>query len=309
MANVLSDTKRQQVLALGRLGWTLRRIETALGVRRETASAYLKAAGIEVRAERRRLLPANPASEVSTDLSGAKPASCAPVSTDSTLLPAAAPGSFTGPAPPPPPGRALSASACEAYREVVEEALHQGRNAMAIYQDLVTYHGFGGRYPSVRRFVRKLRGASAVEACAVIQTPPGEEGQVDYGSGPMVREAQTGKYRRTRLFVLTLGCSRKAVRLLAFKSSARIWAELHERAFRRLGAVPKVVVLDNLKEGVLRPEWYDPELNPLYRDVLAHYGVTALPCRIGDPAARARSSGALATLSARRSKACGSSRW
>ena len=49
MANVLSDTKRQQVLALGRLGWPLRRIEDATGVRRETASAYLKAAGIAVR--------------------------------------------------------------------------------------------------------------------------------------------------------------------------------------------------------------------------------------------------------------------
>jgi hypothetical protein len=67
------------------------------------------------------------------------------------------------------------------------------------------------------------------------------------------------------------------------RSSARIWAELHEQAFRRLGGVPRVVVLDNLKEGVLRPDWYDPTLNPLYRDVLAHYGVTALPCRVADP--------------------------
>ena len=47
MTNILSDDKRQEVLALGRLGWTLRRIEQATGVRRETASAYLKAAGIE----------------------------------------------------------------------------------------------------------------------------------------------------------------------------------------------------------------------------------------------------------------------
>ena len=31
-----------------------------------------------------------------------------------------------------------------------------------------------------------------------------EEAQVDYGDGPMVRDPQTGKYRRTRLFVLTL---------------------------------------------------------------------------------------------------------
>jgi hypothetical protein len=45
MANVLEDEKKQQVLALGRLGWSLRRIEEATGVRRETASAYLKAAG------------------------------------------------------------------------------------------------------------------------------------------------------------------------------------------------------------------------------------------------------------------------
>ena len=46
MANILGDDTQQQVLALGRLGWPLRRIEAATGVRRETASAYLKAAGI-----------------------------------------------------------------------------------------------------------------------------------------------------------------------------------------------------------------------------------------------------------------------
>ena len=49
MANILSDEKKQQVIALGRLGWTLRRIEAATGVRRETAGAYLKAAGLAVR--------------------------------------------------------------------------------------------------------------------------------------------------------------------------------------------------------------------------------------------------------------------
>ena len=117
----------------------------------------------------------------------------------------------------------------------------------------------------------------------MITTAPGEESQVDYGDGPMVRHPVSGKYRRTRLFVLTLGCSRKSVRLLVWQSSAQIWAELHERAFRRLGGTTRVVVLDNLKEGVLTPDIYDPALNPLYRDVLAHYGVVALPCRVGDP--------------------------
>jgi hypothetical protein len=62
-----------------------------------------------------------------------------------------------------------------------------------------------------------------------------------------------------------------------------MWAELHERAFRRLGGTVKVIVLDNLREGVLTPDVYDPAINPLYRDVLAHYSVVALPCRVGDP--------------------------
>ena len=154
---------------------------------------------------------------------------------------------------------------------------------MAIWQDLVSDHGFPGGYETVKRFVRKLRGSELPEAVGIILTASGEEAQVDYGSGPMVRDPQSGKYRRTRLFVLTLGYSRKSVRLLVWRSSSRVWAELHEQAFRRLGGCPRVVVLDNLREGVIAADIYDPILNPLFRDVLAHYGVVALPCRIQDP--------------------------
>ena len=155
--------------------------------------------------------------------------------------------------------------------------------AMAIWRDLVDDHGFPAQYASVRRFVVKLRGQRTPEAHPVIVTLPGEEGQVDYGDGPMVRHPSTRKYRRTRLFVFTLGYSRKSVRLLTFASSTRRWCELHEETFRRLGGAVKVVILDNLREGVLTPDIYDPALNPLYRDLLAHYGVVALPCRVGDP--------------------------
>jgi transposase len=262
VSNVLSEEKKQQVIALGRLGWSLRRIQRATQIRRETAAGYLKAAGIPVRP------PggwgrgqAKPAIEVSTD----PEAGNRPVEAD------------------PRPGRSPSASACEPYREIIEAALSKGRNAVAIYQDLVDTQGFAARYASVKRFVRKLRGVPTPEARVVIVTAPGEEGQVDYGSGPMVRDPFTGKYRRTRLFVLTLGHSRKAIRLLVFRSSSHVWAELHEKAFRRLGGATRVVVLDNLREGVLAPDIYDPSLNPLYRDVLKHYGVVALPCRVQDP--------------------------
>ena len=275
MSNVLSNDKRQQVVTLGRLGWSLRRIEEATQVRRETASVYLKAAGVAVRGRGRppggRAKPAISV-RVSTDPSLPKPATTAGVSTDSVLV-----GAMVE------PGRAPSASVCEPFREVIVEALSRGRNGMAIWQDLVDDHGFRGRYASVKRFVVKLRDHTLVEARVVITTAPGEEGQVDYGEGPMVRDVASDKYRRTRLFVLTLGYSRKSVRLIVPRSSAQIWAELHERAFRRLGGSVRWIVLDNLAEGVLTPDIYDPALNPLYRDVLAHYGVVALPCRVRDP--------------------------
>ena len=282
MSNVLEHTTQQQILALGRLGWTLSRIEATTGVRRETISGYLKAAGIPVRGRGRPSeskpkpaisppgvstdsRPPKPASsgELSTDVGPANPATRAEVSTDSGVVPR--------------PGRAPRASACEPYRELIVEARGRGRNAMALWQDLVDGHGFPARYASVRRFVVALGGRTPTDARVVITTAPGEEGQVDYGDGPMVRHPTTGKYRRTRLFVLTLGYSRKSIRLLVWQSSAQTWAELHERAFRRLGGTVRVIVLDNLKEGVLTPDIYEPALNTIYRDVLAHYGLVALP--------------------------------
>ena len=187
MSNVLDEEKQQQIRALGYLGWTLRRIEQATGVRRETVGAYLRSAGIPVRARGGRPAvwpPANPATtpEVSTDPAPSNPATSTGVSTDSA--PSCAPG----------------ASACEPYRELIVDALGRGRNAVAIWQDLVDDHGFPARYASVRRFVVHLRGTMPAEARVVITTAPGEEGQVDYGGdGPMVRDPSTA--------AITSGCA------------------------------------------------------------------------------------------------------
>ena len=279
----MSEEQKQQVIALGRLGWSLRRIQRETGIRRETISVYLKEAGVALRPPRGRRIRAKPASragEVTPDSTPAKPASeAAEVTPDSGAESAGG----TDAKAEPKPGRSPSASACEPYGETIEVGLLKGRNAKAIWQDLVDTYGFTGAYQSVKRFIRKVRGKQSPEACGVIETAPGEEIQVDYGTGPMVRDAPRGKYRRTRLFVLTLGYSRKSVRLLVFGSSSQTWAELHEKAFRRLGGVTRVVVLDNLREGVLQPDLYDPTVNPLYRDLLQHYNVVALPCRVRDP--------------------------
>jgi len=291
MGNVLERTKQEQVIALGRLGWSLRKIEAATGVRRETAGGYLRSAGIAIRTPGGwgRKAPAKAALSVTTGSASSKPANEVITGfSPSRQAEDAKPANevITGFLPEmrlPEQGGKRPCGASEAYRELIELELSRGRNAMGIWQDLVDQHGYTSSYQSVQRFVLKLRGAVSSEARVIIETRPGEEAQVDYGTGPMVRDPDSGKYRRTRLFVMTLGCSRKCVRLLTFRSSARVWAELHEKAFRRLGGSPRVVVLDNLREGVLSPDFYDADVNPLYRDVLAHYGVTALPCKVRDP--------------------------
>ncbi len=188
MSNVLNEEKKQQVIALGRLGWSLRRIQRAIGVRRETAATYLRAAGIAFRPPGGggRPLPAKPAIEVITDF-GAELA-------DGTTEP-----------PEPKPGRSPSASACGPYRDAIELGLSHGRNAMAIWQDLVDTYGFAAGYQSVRRFVTQLRGKQSPEACAVIETAPGEELQVDYGTGPMVRDPQRKLQKVLRRRQITVG--------------------------------------------------------------------------------------------------------
>jgi transposase len=94
-------------------------------------------------------------------------------------------------APRPRPGRSPRASACEPYREWIEEEVRQshGHGDLAGLGD---DHGFLARYASVRRFVVKLRAEAPREAHPVIETKPGEEAQVDYGDGPMVRHPETG---------------------------------------------------------------------------------------------------------------------
>jgi transposase len=61
-----------------------------------------------------------------------------------------------------------------------------------------------------------------------------------------------------------------------------------------------------LKEGVLKPDVYDPQLTPLYRDVLAHYGVTALPCRVRDPDRKGKVESGIGHTKRSRSRACAS---
>jgi len=197
------------------------------------------------------------------------------------------PGVATGsaeqiPPPWPPAGEPTATSLCEPHREFIEAQLRLKRNAVAIYQDLVDQHGFAGQYNSVKRFVARLRHKEP-EQFDRLSFLPGEEMQVDYGEGAPTRVPGSERYRKPRLFVATLRYSRASFRRVVWKSGQHVWAELHEQAFRHFGGCPQYVVLDNLKEGVLKPDLYEPDLNPVYAATLAHYAVVADPARVRDP--------------------------
>jgi len=185
------------------------------------------------------------------------------------------------PPPRPPALPKHASSACGPHRAWIEEQVGLGRNAQSIYQDLVELFGFEHRYNSVKRFVRGLK-ARDPERFDVLESLPGEEAQVDFGLGAPTLKAN-GRYGRPYLFVMTLKYSGKSFRKVVWKADQETWARLHEDAFRIFGGTVAYAVLDNLKSGVIRPDLYEPELNAVYAAMLAHYGVVADTCRVGDP--------------------------
>lgn len=261
----MDSIEQQSILTLVRAGLGFREIERKLGVRRETVSKYAKAAG----------LGPPPKS---------KPASAEGVPTGSgdQNRPAAVGCPPDGGAAKPPATPGVNISTCAPWAEWIAEQIDLGRNAMAIYQDLVDRHGFTAKYDSVKRYVGRLREREP-ERYDRLEFLPGEEAQVDYGQGAPTLYEKTGRMRRPRLFVMTLRYSRKAFRKVVWSSSKETWARLHEEAFRTFGGCPQYVVLDNLKEGVLEADIYEPRLNPVFAAMLDHYGVVADPARPGDP--------------------------
>jgi hypothetical protein len=94
-------------------------------------------------------------------------------------------------------------SACEPHRVWIEAQVGLGRNATAIYQELVDHHDFKSRYNSVKRFCRDLRQREP-EQFDRLEFLPGEEAQVDYGEGAPTLHPTSGRYCKPRLFIMTL---------------------------------------------------------------------------------------------------------
>ncbi len=117
----------------------------------------------------------------------------------------------------------------------------------------------------------------------------GEKLFVDYAGQtvPIVCHA-TGEVRCAQIFVAVLGASNYTFAEATWTQSLADWTGSHARAFEYIGGVPEVVVPDNLKSGVSKACRYDPEVNPSYQQLAAHYGTAIIPARPRKPKDKAK---------------------
>jgi len=263
MTNYLKMPKKSQVLALLELGWSYRRIEAETGVRRETVSRYDEAR--RTNAAKTFLGPDGSPPVDYGDLAAGEGSKAATTFAGSEPNPAK---TFLGPA-------ARPRFAAAIYRTAITEKLDAGLSVQRIWQDLVEEYGYGASYESVKRFVRTH--APTRRAVGVFHCAPGAEAQVDFFRGAPTLDSATGEWRRPWVFRMTLGHSRHGYEEGAWDQKLETFLRLHERAFRDLGGVPRVIRHDNLKAAVVRACLFDPDSHEVYLAFAAHWGFTPLP--------------------------------
>jgi transposase len=179
-----------------------------------------------------------------------------------------------------PDKRNVSKSKAARYHDEIKLKLQNGQHGVSIYQDLVCERGYTGSYDSIKRYVRKLR-KKAPDLYARIETPPGDEAQVDFGQGAPT--LNNGRYRKPWLFVMTLSNSRKSYQECVWKQDVETFIHCHENAFAFFGGVTRIIKHDNLKSAVLKAHLYEAEMNPNYLAFADHYGFIPIPCKVRTP--------------------------
>lgn len=112
---------------------------------------------------------------------------------------------------------------------------------------------------------------------------------VDYAGQTMpIVQGDTGEIRFAQIFVAVLGASNYTYAEATWSQKLSDWLASHVRTFEFIGGIPQLVVPDNLKSGVTKACRYDPDLNPSYQQLGAHYGVAIMPARPRKPQDKAK---------------------
>ena len=154
------------------------------------------------------------------------------------------------------------------------------------FEALCERHALAGRvsYSSFKRFIQIHRSAFHPEQVTCrIEVDPGSELQIDYGRVGVIYDPLAKRRRVLYVFVGTLAHSRHKYVELVFTQDQTSFVSSHVRMLEYFGGVPRRIVLDNLKAGVITPSLYDPHINRAYQELAEHYNFFIDTCRVAHP--------------------------
>ena len=164
------------------------------------------------------------------------------------------------------------------WSEVHQELRRKGVTLRLLWEEYKAVHPDGLQYS---RFCERYRRfAGRLDLVMRQHHRAGEKLFIDYaGQRVAVVDRTTGEIREAQIFVATLGASNYTYAEATWTQSLPDWCASHIRAFEFFGAVPALLVPDNLKAGVKSPHRYEPDLNPTYQEFARYYGLAVVPAR------------------------------
>lgn len=166
------------------------------------------------------------------------------------------------------------------------EAGLQSNHTATVWQRLQAEEGLQASRRSFYRYVEVYFPARAPALQPTVlrdDPPPGQEAQVDFGYLGRWCDPVNGKTHKLWAFCMVLAYSRHMFISMVTRLDQQAWIEAHVAAFAFFGGTPAILVIDNLKPGVLRPDLYDPQINRGYAELAAYYEVLIDPCRANHP--------------------------
>lgn len=171
------------------------------------------------------------------------------------------------------------------YRDAIVAGL-QTNTPATVWQRLHSEQGLQGSLRSFYRYIACYLPEYGKQVQITVlrdDPPPGREVQIDFGYLGLGTDPQLGKARKLGAFCMVLTHSRHMFVSVVTKMDQEAWIAAHVAAFEFFGGTPMLLVVDNLKPGVLRADLYDPQFNRGYAELATYYGVLIDPCRANHP--------------------------
>ncbi|MBE0597141.1 MAG: IS21 family transposase [Desulfuromonadales bacterium] len=173
------------------------------------------------------------------------------------------------------------------WADIHRELKRKGVTLSLLWEEYQALHSDGYQYSRFCDLYREWTGKLTLSMRQIHKA--GEKLFVDYAGHTLpIVDRRTGEIREAQIFVAVLGASNYTFAEATWTQSLPDWTGSHVRALNFFGGAPQIIVPDNLKSGVTRPDRYEPDVNPTYNDLATHYGVAVIPARVRKPKDKAK---------------------